>query len=650
MKIQLLILVALLLTGFASTTNAQQFAGTSASNSNVESTDVLRSFKDEKQYLTGNELILFPRFIRHTIHGYTKSRWGVGVLADGDFSKALTDNTVAPRTGNLGITAVKTATIFPLKRNESFTSSQEVREYFGRTLEQVRSYDKLRGSASEKAFDDTIRQWKRDTTLMKRRRISYTERLQKAVRDSSMLSRADVSSFPEYKTAIGAKRESTEATAKKAYDDFIAFQPDFTSMAEPIKNQFPKDSILELNFVKTSELIQLQKKLDEETIKRDALLQQIQSLKANDPSYRTLHQRLYTHENNVDIYEKKIAVSDKARAIWGDKYLDSLARYWPRIRDKQKLLIANLSQAQRANNFRLPQPQYDAIVANSRTAVQLNLDSLRTGQQRNEKRLSFYNERVKQADLPFDKPRYWNQLEFNALISLGNEIDSLRANYTTTGTPRTVTNQTFFGSNLLVPGSAVRAGRAVTLNLIWFPWIPERPRLFTIGFHGYLNYASTRWSAQQGPDSARTVTTQQVGILSLSAGFHYNILQVDARTTNDGHREGNDVKLAMQLDVIYRNIGGELGREANSPLRENFLGTSTRNFYGWQPSLIASIDNFRLTFSYSYFGKDVPGFSRGYPVVGFGFSGNLQAGQSAYSGAKPWKRMSRRHNRNAASY
>ena len=143
---------------------------------------------------------------------------------------------------------------------------------------------------------------------MERRKISYAERIQKAKKDT-ILTRTNISSFPEYKAAINAKRAITGPTAQKAYEAFTAFQPEFISMASPIQNRFPKDSILELNFVRVAELTQLQKTLDEEIAKRDLLLKQLQSTKVNGASYRTLHQRLRTHESNVDIYENKISAS-----------------------------------------------------------------------------------------------------------------------------------------------------------------------------------------------------------------------------------------------------------------------------------------------------------------------------------------------------
>lgn len=239
-------------------------------------------------------------------------------------------------------------------------------------------------------------------------------------------------------------------------------------------------------------------------------------------------------------------------------------------------------------------------------------------------------EKRKQLEPLLLPPRACPKMIMSFLISLGNLDDTLKGTWNKTNpTSPEVTPRGLFGSNLLVPGSAAGVGRSVSTNIIWKPFNNQPRHLSTWWLHGYMNFSNTRWAVDK--------VSEQLNILSVSAGGQYNIFQTQADRKTDGTRDGNDVQFSLGFDIAVRNVSGEIAR--NQELRNKILGTQKRGFLGVEPVALLTINSFRVTFSVPYFSDDnfIAGFTGGYPVVGFGFANVLHAASSEGSRPRAWR-------------
>lgn len=227
--------------------------------------------------------------------------------------------------------------------------------------------------------------------------------------------------------------------------------------------------------------------------------------------------------------------------------------------------------------------------------------------------------------------RAYPKLIFNFLISLGNLDDSLRGSLNRTNplAPQ-VTPRGLFGSSLLVPGSAAAVGRSVSANVVWRPFNGYQRHSSIWWLHGFANYSSSHWVVDK--------QNSPINILSLSVGPQYTVFKTRAKRKADDTRDGNDVQFTLGVDATMRGISGEILIDENTEFRKNILGTERRAFWGVEPMALLTINSFRVTFSVPYFydGHFIPGFSGGYPVVGFGFANVLQAAASDASHPRAW--------------
>lgn len=610
-------------------TNAQQFAGTSASNNNqvVHEEDIFRDFKNEDLASGYRQNVLKRKLL-----GYSKSQWGVGVLADGDFSRALSDKSVPLSTGHLGINAIKTATLFQLNRDTT-VSSRNIYSLFQIHKRQVLSYDSLRGDMNWQAFSDTVRTRARRFIAFQGIQNKYIAniKLLKLTEDSlknAIAGKANIDVMVVYNRKLENNHDMRAIAFTKSKQALDAYNVKYEHFRAALEKQY---------FVSKNTLqkaVKYDDWLNGEFPVQSIILKESKTIHIDSVNYKILVLKIQRAENRhlyaPDLYSNLKLLKNKMRPIlfmerfqilentFGVNYLDTLRILWPNVRATYTSLAQQVSD-NKVDILKGLLTENQNLIKNK----QADLDYMN-------QRMSVLKSTVHLSYLPFNKLRYRNKIEFNVIISLGNASDSLRS-VITKGNKPIIANRSIFGSNLLVPGSAVQAGRAISMNLLITPFTPIRPQLASLGVHGYLNYSSSRWSSKD--------TTYQVGVFSLSAGLQYTVFDIQATLDAAGHREGNNISIAFQSDIVYRNIGGEIGRSMHSNAREVFLGTSRRDYIGYQPSFVASIDNFRVTFSYPIFPGQIPGFSGGYSVIGFGFSGSLQAGRSRVSGVKPWRNL-----------
>ena len=620
----------------------QQFAGTSASNSSTDvqhNDDLFRSFKDE-DYAPALFQNKWLGLLKSELQGYTKAQWQVGVLADGDFSRALTEKSVAPRTGQLGLNAIKSVVLYKLKNPRQLRKPTTLDSLFASHQTEARRYDKRRGDMSWENFREQLKGWKLRIVADSTRKLQVAQRVAALHKDSAEARGIGIYKLAKYQALEAPRRALLKEKAQQTQKAVDLSSVRYLKFAAALENDYRANG----NFMHYSGISKedwlvgrgFMTSADVAKLKRTVAAEAKVAAKSKRPlTPQEQHNKLRLEVMTLEFPELE--------AAFGSHYLDSIATAWPRVWRYHDRLLQDLKHANDAavTGTVFLGAEYDEVEKLVRDEYDAELRVQRDTLTQIGQRLSNWREALDDGTLPFEKLRYLNRMELNVVVSLGNGVDSLRAR-ASGGTAPVITNQELFGSNLLVPGSAVQPARSVSMNFVFNPFTPLRQRPDMFGFHGFLNYSTTRWAL---PGSLRNSTaadsTYQVGIFSLSAGVQYTVFEVPASLNAAGNREGNNVKISFQLDFVYRNIGGDLGRSRHEAARDVFLGTHRRDYLGFQPSFIASIDNFRVTVSYPIFAKgEIAGFSSGgYPVIGFGFSGDLQAGHSKPSGAKPWRRL-----------
>lgn len=186
--------------------------------------------------------------------------------------------------------------------------------------------------------------------------------------------------------------------------------------------------------------------------------------------------------------------------------------------------------------------------------------------------------------------RLVESLDMEAYINVASSIDSLRADVDEMGI---VTNQRNFGTYILNPVSPkqsifINANIFLNPELNWTKgsWITK----VISGANVRVNASNILWNYTDETSNL----SKYGGAISFRFGFFHEFLP-----NNKIRDEENKRKYSIRLGLNYssRNITGDISSESNDPFREQFLGTTDKDFSGWEPSFGFRLNNIIAEFT-----------------------------------------------------
>lgn len=188
------------------------------------------------------------------------------------------------------------------------------------------------------------------------------------------------------------------------------------------------------------------------------------------------------------------------------------------------------------------------------------------------------------------RSRFFESLDMEAYINVASSIDSLRADVDETGI---VTNQRNFGTYILNPVSP-KQSIFINANIFFNPeldwdsgsWITK----IISGANFRVNASNILWNFN---DETSNVS-KYGGAISFRFGFFHEFLPNDKIRDKENKRK---YSIRLGLNYSSRNITGDISSESNDPFREQFLGTTDKDFSGWEPSFGFRLNNIIAEFT-----------------------------------------------------
>lgn len=180
-------------------------------------------------------------------------------------------------------------------------------------------------------------------------------------------------------------------------------------------------------------------------------------------------------------------------------------------------------------------------------------------------------------------------LDMEAYINVASSVDSLRAEVVT----NQVANQRLFGTYILNPVSP-KQSVFINTNIFFNPelnwekgsWITK----LISGANVRVNASNILWNLNDGT----TNLSRFAGAISFRAGLFHEFLP-----NNVIRDDKNKRKYSVRLGLHYssRHITGDISSESNDALRNQFLGTTNRDFSGLEPSFGFRLNNIIAEFT-----------------------------------------------------
>ncbi|WP_437395440.1 hypothetical protein [Flagellimonas lutimaris] len=186
--------------------------------------------------------------------------------------------------------------------------------------------------------------------------------------------------------------------------------------------------------------------------------------------------------------------------------------------------------------------------------------------------------------------KFLESLDMEAYINVASSVDSLRADVDEMGV---VTNQRNFGTYILNPVSP-KQSIFINSNFFFNPELTWRNGSWITkvisGANVRVNASNILWNYTDETSNL----SKYGGAISFRFGFFHEFLP-----NNKIRDEENKRKYSIRLGLNYssRNITGDISSESNDTFREQFLGTTDKDFSGWEPSFGFRLNNIIAEFT-----------------------------------------------------
>lgn len=191
--------------------------------------------------------------------------------------------------------------------------------------------------------------------------------------------------------------------------------------------------------------------------------------------------------------------------------------------------------------------------------------------------------------LPAFENKFVESLDMEAYINVASSVDSLKAEFT----DGELTNQRTFGTYILNPVSP-KQSVFINTNVFFNPelnwekgsWLTK----WISGANVRVNASNVLWNIDDGGDNI----SRFAGTISFRLGVFHEFLP-----NNKIRNEKNQRKYSVRLGMHYssRHITGDISSGSNDALRSRFLGTTDKDFSGWEPTFGFRLNNIIAEFT-----------------------------------------------------